>query len=100
MMFKIRKMRSGFTLIELLVVIAIIGMLSSIVLSSLNSSREKARIAAGLAFANHTYRGFGGEAIGVWNLDEGKWCGGYKQRGWRWVSRYYYWCNVDYNGSK
>ncbi len=41
-----KKKKKGFTLIELLIVIAIIGILASIVLVSLNSSRTKARGAA------------------------------------------------------
>ncbi len=60
----------GFTLIELLVVISIIGLLSSVVLASLGSSREKARIAAGQQASGSIFRGYGADSIAYFDFED------------------------------
>ncbi len=62
--------KKGFTLIELLVVISIISLLSSVVLSSLNTARNKAKIAAGKQFEANVYHAAGDQAIGMWEFIE------------------------------
>jgi prepilin-type N-terminal cleavage/methylation domain-containing protein len=69
MKFRLKKQR-GFTLIELLVVISIVALLSGVVLSSLNTGRDRAKISAGLQFEANMYHAAGDMAVGLWNFDE------------------------------
>jgi prepilin-type N-terminal cleavage/methylation domain-containing protein len=60
----------GFTLIELLVVIAIIGILASVVMASLSSGRDRARIAAGEKFSTSIDRAIADQEVLRWDFDE------------------------------
>ena len=65
------KKNSGFTLIELLVVIAVIGILASIIIITLKSPIEKARIAGGEEFESSLRHAFFSDASGIWTFDSG-----------------------------
>ena len=60
----------GFTLVELLVVIAIIGILSSVVMASISTARDKARIANAQATLDQVRR-----AVAILEGDTGQWPG-------------------------
>ena len=61
---------SGFTLIELLMVVSIVGMLSSIILASLNNARENARIAAAMQYDATVKHSIGDQMVGEWTFDD------------------------------
>ena len=63
--------KKAFTLIELLVVISIISLLSSVVLSSLNSARDKGRIAAAEEYEASLNHAIGAYAVGDYDFSEG-----------------------------
>lgn len=61
----------GFTLIELLTTISIIGLLSSVIFASLNSSRDNSRLAAAKQLDANFQHAIGDQRVGAWLFDEG-----------------------------
>ena len=77
-------MKKGFTLIELLVVVAIIGLLSSVVISSLNVARANARTTSAIQDLKQLQI-----ALELYHTDHGK----YPSTSGRWDGLYSCWGN-------
>lgn len=60
----------AFTIVELLVVVAIIGLMTAIIVVSLNSARTKARRAANQQLDANFHHNLGDSLVGQWLLDE------------------------------
>jgi len=63
--------RRAFTLVELLVVIAIVGLLSSVAVISMSTSRDKAKLASGMSFDATLARTLGTGLVAEYNFEEG-----------------------------
>ena len=63
-------MNKAFTLIELLVVISILGLLSSIVLLSLQGAKDQAELAEAQSFARQIRTSLGLSLAGEWKFDD------------------------------
>ena len=61
----------GFTLIELLVTVAVIGLLSSIVLVSLQGAKDQADVSKAQEFSHVVRVSLGAGLIGEWRFDDG-----------------------------
>ena len=61
--------RNAFTLVELLVVIAIIGLLSTVAVINLKSSRSKAKVAAGQHFGSSINNAISDQLVLEWLFD-------------------------------
>ena len=83
MSLKNQSRKKGFTLIELLVVVAIVSLLSSIILSSLNTARAKARDARRLSDMHQMQVALDlyYSSFGVYPSSDGAGCGGWDSSG-------------------
>ena len=76
--------KTAFTLIELLVVIAIIGILSGLIVVSMNGVTEKANIAKTQAFSNSLRNALLINLVSEWRFDEGS--GTTAMDGWKYTA--------------